>query len=89
MAEWVTEPCRSCHAPVIWCESERGRAQPVDAEPAEGGYLAVGEPLVAGGSPVARRVPTHLAFGRHDLRKAHHQTCPHGRAWQRRGRRRS
>lgn len=45
---WVTEACRSCGTPVIWCESERGRAQPVDAEPAEGGYLAA-EPPVAGG----------------------------------------
>jgi hypothetical protein len=81
-----TEPCRSCDAPVIWCQTGKGRAQPVDAEPAPGGYIAVRASAVPGGKPVAERVKPHLAFGRRDLRRAHHETCPQGAAWKRKHR---
>lgn len=81
--QFVTEPCRSCGAEVIWCQTAGGRAQPVDSEPAVGGYLAV-DPDPGGGKPWARRVAAQFAFGRRDLRYAHHHTCPHGRAWKRR-----
>jgi hypothetical protein len=31
--------CRSCHAAIIWTETEKGKKMPVDAEPALNGNI--------------------------------------------------
>lgn len=77
--EFPTEPCRSCSAQVIWTETERGKAMPVDAEPAPGGNLAL---WLDGKGDVRSRVvgPKH-AFGRTDLRLSHFIRCPQAKQW--------
>lgn len=86
---WSTEPCRSCHAPVIWAVTILGKAMPVDAEPSANGNLALewrerGSGLPGGAPPLARVVSEHLRFGRADLRTSHFVTCPQAGKWRRR-----
>lgn len=79
------EDCRSCHNPVIWTKTERGKAMPVDAEPSKDGTVSLRWAHDA--TTVLSTVPKpHLAFGRRDLHKSHFATCKDAGAW-RRGRR--
>lgn len=82
--EFETEACRSCCASVIWCETDRGKSMPVDAEPSKGANLAV-EHRDAPRRPLARVVKPELAYGRPDLRTSHFVTCPHAKSWRRKG----
>lgn len=85
MSDLATEPCRSCGAQVIWCETAGGRAMPVDAVPVPGGNIAIGtRPLQRGpGRPLVSTVAKELAFGRRDLRKSHFATCAQASKWRR------
>lgn len=86
---WPTEPCRSCHAPVIWAVTEKAKSMPVDAEPSEAGTLALERRdriggLPGGAPPLARVVRPDLRFGRTDLRTSHFATCPQAGRWRKR-----
>lgn len=73
MTDFRVEPCGSCQAPVIWCETRLDKAMPVDAEPAKGANLLL-VPRVSR-TPLVSVQPQHLAFGRTDLRMSHFVTC--------------
>lgn len=79
MADWVTEPCRSCAAPVIWAVTTRGKAMPVDAVTDADGNLVL-EARVDG-PPLARVLPVAKRFGRRDLRMSHFVACPQADQW--------
>jgi len=66
------DACFSCHAPVIWAKTEKGRAMPVDAAPVETGNIEL-----AGG--VAKYVPA--GTGRY---VSHFVTCPQAKGWRKR-----
>jgi hypothetical protein len=82
MSDYPTEACRSCSAQVIWATTDKGKAMPVDAEPAEKGNVALS--TNDKGRVIARVVPPHLAFGRKDLRLSHFVRCPQARQWRQR-----
>lgn len=80
---YPTEDCRSCHKRVIWTRTERGKAMPVDAEPAKGGNVALR--WHHDGTTVVSSVPkAHLAFGRNDLHLSHFVQCKDAAKWRRR-----
>lgn len=83
MSALITEPCRSCTAPVAWCDTTTGKSMPVDLEPSKTGSLAVEER--DGRRPVARFVKPHLRSGE-TLHMSHFVTCPHAGDWRSRGR---
>lgn len=74
------EPCRSCHAPVIWAVTEAARSMPVDAEPSAAGTLVL-EQRVEGRPPLARTIKAELRGGRTDLHTSHFATCPEAAKW--------
>lgn len=80
----MTETCRSCDAPVVWCTTDRGDRMPVDADPVPHGNIAVtpgprrsvatvldGEEVVAARARGAR------------LHLSHFATCPAAKEWRR------
>jgi hypothetical protein len=82
---FVVKHCRSCHAEIIWAETGRGVSMPVDAEVSAFGTVTLDlRPSPA--KPLARVVPGKLAFGRRDLRRPHHSTCPYAAEHRRRKR---
>lgn len=93
--QWPTEQCRTCHAPIIWTTTDRGRPMPVDAQPARGGNVALR--WAADAPPDARPdappavlssvVKPALAYGRTDLHLSHFVKCPHADRWRRPARR--
>jgi hypothetical protein len=78
------DDCRSCRAPVIWAQTVNGKAQPVDAQPSDGGNIRL-QPGLPGKPPRAIVVTPKLAFGQTALRKPHHMTCPDGPRWKKKG----
>lgn len=84
MAEFITVPCESCAAPVIWTTTENAKAMPVDADPVAGGNLAL--TAVPGQNPLSKVLSVRQQFGRSGLRKSHFATCPDGPSWRKRGR---
>jgi len=88
MADFDAGPyCKSCPAQVIWAETERGKAQLVDAQPVQGGNIRL--TAREGRPPLSQVVPADRAFGRTDLRLAHFVTCPQAAAHRRKGRQHS
>lgn len=85
MSDYITEPCRSCGAPVIWAETERGRSMPVDAQRSRKGNIALR--LRADVRPLARVLRPDQCFGRIDLRTSHFATCEHADRWRTGGKR--
>lgn len=79
----TVETCRSCPARVIWCQTERGKAMPVDADPVVGGNLAL-KPARAGQQPLAVVVPPAKRAEHEALHVSHFKTCPHAGAWRKR-----
>lgn len=71
-ADWPTEPCEGCGAPVIWAHTSR-TVMPVDPDPTPDGNVVLRQ---FGGRPFAEVVtnPAKL-FGR-VARKSHFVTCP-------------
>lgn len=62
--------CRSCGAPIIWVETERGRRMPVEAEPNSGGKFVLEDEEVD--TPRALYQPT--ANG--ERFESHFANCP-------------
>jgi len=80
---YPVEKCRSCHKLVIWTQTARGKAMPVDAEPVKGGNVALA--WHPDGTTVLSTIPKpHLAFGRRDLHVSHFVQCPDAGKWRRR-----
>lgn len=73
----ITE-CRSCHGPIVWCLTERGKRMPVDAVPVESGTFV--KVATQDGSPVmsARHAPEGARY------TSHFATCPDAADWRRR-----
>lgn len=72
--------CRSCHAPVVWAVTTRGKRIPLDPAPVEHGNIVLG---VSGRSdPIAIVVPAEqilLADGPRFI--SHFATCPNSARW--------
>lgn len=64
----MTLRCRSCHAPIVWAETEAGKRIPLDEKPATVFQLQA----VALGPPKAVPVRAHVS---------HFATCPHADEW--------
>lgn len=75
VVEYPEKPCRSCGRMIIWAESVRGKAMPVDAEPHPDGGTITLTPQ-PGSSPVATVGAAMLG-----LRRSHFSTCPDATAW--------
>ena len=61
--------CRSCHASVIWTETEKGKKMPVDAERVPNGNIELRE----GNPPIAVYAKADGASKRYI---SHFVTCP-------------
>jgi hypothetical protein len=67
--------CRSCHAPLIWAETVKGRHMPLDKQPAHDGNIRLDysrgdyQPPIA--IVVTGRVPDNVK-----LYTSHFATCP-------------
>lgn len=61
--------CRSCGAAILWATTEKGKAMPLDAEPAENGNIN----LVGGVAKVVK--PGEMLPGI-PLYLSHFATCP-------------
>lgn len=78
--------CRSCAAPIVWTETERGKHMPVDARPSLAGRFEIRE-----GGPFTRPDGTQteegvpLAVFNPDAREvryeSHFATCPNAKGW--------
>lgn len=93
---WPTAPCESCHAPIIWCTTDRGDRVCVDADSVRAASGSA-DCLVSARGPghpprvVLIRSQAEL-FGRRTGYRTHLSTCPHSNRYRdeaRRGRRRS
>jgi hypothetical protein len=82
-AEFATEPCGSCQAPIIWAETRNGRSMPVDPEPTKGGNVLLTDRTHLGRRPLATVLGAASRFGRTGLRESHFVTCPHSTMWRR------
>jgi hypothetical protein len=82
--------CRSCHQPVVWAETDKGKRIPLDGEDqggftslatfADGNLVAVGSKLGEYGStPIVRYVKA--GEGRY---RTHFSSCPEASEWRRR-----
>jgi hypothetical protein len=82
-SEYPRETCRSCPALIIWAVTVNGKAMPVDAEPVDGGNVALRwtEGKVYAEVLSVTRQATRV---RGTLRMSHHATCPQGGAWRKR-----
>ena len=73
MFEKFIDKCKSCLAPILWTQTEKGRMMPVDAEPATGGNIQLmdrGDEL-----PLAQYHTVKAPGIRYH--KSHLATCPH------------
>lgn len=57
------EKCRSCDAPIVWTETERGKSMPVDATPVKTGNIVLHHQSDPRQAPIA-------------IVLAKNQTCP-------------
>jgi hypothetical protein len=81
MADYPTEACRSCSAPIIWAVTRNGRDMPVTAEPrGDGNVYLVARPGLA---PLAEVLGVAKRFAR-TMRVAHFADCPQADRWRRR-----
>lgn len=83
------DECRSCHAPIRWAVTQKGRRMPLDPEPTPDGNLVLA-PAVE-----ARRAPTVVALTAHNdppldpntpRYTSHFATCPDAPRHRRRNR---
>jgi hypothetical protein len=81
MADFPTEPCGSCEAPVIWALTINGRRMPVDPEVTKSGNVVLTDRTHLHRPPLATVLAAAKRFGRRDLRQSHFVTCPHSTMW--------
>ncbi len=73
--------CRSCKGRIIWCVTEAGNRQPIDADPVANGNIAL---VIIGGVPhskVVRPEDPEEDVVPPERYISHHATCPQGKAW--------
>lgn len=77
---YPTEPCRSCHAPMIWAVTTTGQRIPVDADPVDvntgrGEVTLTARP----GYPPLASIARHAGqlFGAARVYRRHTTTCPY------------
>lgn len=76
-----SDVCRSCQAPILWGITSKGKAMPLDLEPVEAGNVFLSPD---GSARVLNKAALEEArLTNTPLRKSHHATCRHGRAWRR------
>lgn len=61
----VTDLCRDCQTPVIWCVTESGSRMPVDAKPVKKVMVLKVNPKNPGGPPLAKFVDQHESHFAH------------------------
>ncbi len=61
----MTDLCRDCQTPVIWCVTESGSRMPVDAKPVRKVMVLKVNPKNPGGPPLAKFVPQHESHFAH------------------------
>lgn len=76
--------CKTCRAPIVWCETETGARMPLDAEPSPDGNTVVlgevnGTPRVRVLSQIELLVDERARF------KSHFATCPQAASHRLRG----
>lgn len=72
--------CRSCHAPIIWAQTENHRSMPVDAAPDHvRGNVELLSPPAGMTQPLARvhKQPPMVPEG--PLHTSHFATCPYAK----------
>lgn len=83
----MAETCRTCHAPIRWAFTEKGRRMPVDPEPHPEGTIAL-EPIPGASRDVTTMRAIVVAIGsRPTLYRSHFSTCPQADRHRKRGRR--
>ncbi len=86
--------CRSCHAPVIWAVTKKGKREPVDAVPVPNGNIVLIEDRLPPDEQGRAQILSHHlgknAGGAMDLGEdkhvSHYATCPHAKEWRDRAR---
>jgi hypothetical protein len=68
----MTDVCRACKAPIVWAKTEAGRPMPLDAEPVDGGNVALVDGIVVVLGAAARE----RLDGKLELYRSHFATCP-------------
>jgi hypothetical protein len=74
--------CRSCHAPIYWALTERGKRIPLDAVANPKGNMLL-EPANETRTVWRTRAFSPLFDGLQRLYMPHHATCPQGKEWKR------
>jgi len=62
-----TGECRSCHAPILWSMTPKGKRIPLDPEPVDRGNIDIGEDGIARVALVETGKMRHVS---------HFTTCP-------------
>lgn len=83
--------CRSCHAPVIWAVTKKGKREPVDAAPVENGNIVLFDDRLGPDEQGRAQILAHHlgknSGGAMDLGEdkyvSHWFTCPHAKDWRR------
>ncbi len=86
-----TDRCRSCDAPILWCVTEAGKWQPLDAQPDPSGNVEIERRGCATVSRVVNNVAIVLGGALAESRGGqpivrympHHATCPNADQWRR------
>lgn len=74
--------CRSCGEPVFWARTSAGKSMPVDAEPVEGGNLALTTRYDAQGTRFVEYVdPAQATLDAEPRYVSHFATCPDSDRW--------
>lgn len=61
----MTERCRDCDAPIVWCVTEAGKRMPVDAKPVRKVMVLKVNPKNPGGPPLAKFVDQYESHFAH------------------------
>ena len=61
----MTDRCRDCSAPIVWCVTEAGKRMPVDAKPVRKVMVLTRDPANPGGPPLAKFVGQYASHFAH------------------------
>jgi len=79
--------CRSCHAPILWVRTQKGKDMPLDPEPTRDGCWVMEGDEAEKKKPLVTRLDNDSA-ARYTGEKytSHFETCPHAKRWSHRNR---
>jgi len=69
--------CLSCHAPVVWAQTERGKRIPIDREPRPDGNLVLLGDILAGQGTLFAAIFDPIRHTGKTRFVSHFATCPH------------